>query len=138
MIIRQETEKDFDDIHELVKEAFQTAKVSNGEEQNFVRRLRAGQGYIPDLALVAEEGGKLIGHIMLTHTEIVQKTGVYPLLLLAPLCVSLVHRGKGLGERLIEDACARAAAFGARAVILVGDPAFYGRFGFERAALHGI
>ena len=51
-----------------MKLAFETAHVSNGEEQDFVNQLRAEGNYIPRLALVAEEDGKLIGHIMLTRT----------------------------------------------------------------------
>lgn len=55
MRIRQEREEEFPAIYDLVKVAFQTAKVSSGDEQNFVLRLRAGGNYIPELALVAED-----------------------------------------------------------------------------------
>ena len=64
MTIRQATPEDFDAIYSLVKTAFQTAKVSDGGEQDFVLKLRKGS-YIPELELVAEEDGVLIGHIML-------------------------------------------------------------------------
>lgn len=67
MIIRRETSEEFPRIYALVKTAFQTAKVADGNEQDFVSQLRAGGGYIPELALVAEENGSLIGHIMLTR-----------------------------------------------------------------------
>ena len=69
MTIRQATPKDFDAIYSLVKTAFQTAKVSDGGEQDFVLKLRKGS-YIPELELVAEEDGVLIGHIMLTGASI--------------------------------------------------------------------
>ena len=49
------------DIYELVKTAFATAKVSEGDEQDFVEPLRRGGGYIPDLALVMEDRGRLSG-----------------------------------------------------------------------------
>ncbi|HWR07601.1 hypothetical protein [Sporomusa sp.] len=55
MIIRKETEKDFSQIYDLVKAAFQTAKVSDGKEQDFVNQLRSSSNYIPELALIAEE-----------------------------------------------------------------------------------
>jgi len=70
LIIRQEKPSDFQNIYDLVKVAFQTAKVANGNEQDHVNKLRASGGYIPDLALVAEEDSKLVGHIMLTKTYI--------------------------------------------------------------------
>ena len=63
MTIRQAKPEDFDAIYSLVKTAFQTAKVSDGDEQDFVLKLRKGH-YIPELELVAEEDGVLIGHIM--------------------------------------------------------------------------
>ena len=84
MTIRQATPKDFDAIYSLVKTAFQTAKVSDGGEQDFVLKLRKGS-YIPELELVAEEDGVLIGHIMLTGASIRENGGCFGTLLLAPL-----------------------------------------------------
>ena len=55
MIIRQETKEDFKEIYKLVKNAFETARVSNGKEQDYVNELRASSKYIPELALVVEE-----------------------------------------------------------------------------------
>ena len=68
--IRPETPADFAEIHALVKTAFEPAKVSNGDEQNFVDRLRAGPTYSAELALVAVEDGEIVGHVMLTTTAI--------------------------------------------------------------------
>jgi predicted N-acetyltransferase YhbS len=122
----------------LVQTAFQTANVSNGDEQNFVNRLRASDNYLPELALVAEAEGQLLGHIMLTRTFLTTPKGQFPLLLLGPVAVVLEHRKQGIGTALIEAACQRARAFGHQAVILVGDPDFYHRFGFQPAAAFGI
>lgn len=138
MLLRQEQEADFPAIYDLVKTAFQTAKVSNGDEQNFVARLRAGGNYIPELALVAEAEGMLIGHIMLTRTSFATASGPQPLLLLGPLAVVLERRGLGLGGRLVQAALNRAQARGHKAVILVGDPAYYSRLGFKPAISFGI
>ena len=69
MIIRQEINLN-SKIFIIDKIAFETARVSNGNEQDFVNRLRASGSYIPELALVAEENGKLVGHIMLTKTYV--------------------------------------------------------------------
>lgn len=138
MQIREEQEADFPAIYDLVQTAFQTARVSNGDEQNFVNRLRMSDNYLPELALVAEADGHLIGHIMLTRTFLTSATGQVPLLLLAPVAVELAHRNRGIGARLIEAACRRAREDGYQAVILVGDPAYYQRFGFKTAAAFGI
>jgi putative acetyltransferase len=138
MVIRKETESDFDRIYDVVKTAFQTAKVSDGKEQDFVTQLRSAGGYIPELALVAEEGDALLGHIMLTRTHIVDGPDRHEILLLAPLAVALDHRSRGLGAQLIGESCRRAKAMGFSAVILVGDPGYYGRFGFRTSADFGI
>jgi len=138
MLIRRETENDFDSIYDLVKTAFQTAQVSDGKEQDFVLKLRAGRNYMPELALVAEEDGKLVGHIMLTKIDIVngeRRTGV---LLLAPVAVSLEYRGKGVGSKLIVESCRLAERMGFSAVVLVGNPAYYNRFGFKTSSDFGI
>lgn len=103
MIIRKETEKDFDRIYDLVKVAFQTAKVSNGKEQDFATELRNSGNYIPELALVAEEDGKLIGHIMLTKMYITTGDGKFEALLIAPISVLLEYRNKGVGSELINE-----------------------------------
>ena len=138
MLLRQEQEAEFPAIYDLVKTAFETARVSNGDEQNFVERLRAGGNYIPELALVAEEEGKLIGHIMLTRTFVETAAGRQPLLLLGPLAVVLERRSQGLGGRLVQEALRLAQARGHTAVVLVGDPAYYSRFGSSRPVILGL
>lgn len=138
MIIRRETQDDFDPIYELVKGAFETAKVSNGKEQDYVNYLRNSGNYIPELALVAEEEGKLIGHIMLTRMDIVGEEGRHESLLLAPISVELAHRNKGVGSALIRESFKRAREMNFTSVLLVGDPAYYQRFGFRRSIEFGI
>ena len=120
MTIRQATPKDFDAIYSLVKTAFQTAKVSDGGEQDFVLKLRKGS-YIPELELVAE-------------ASIRENGGCFGTLLLAPLSVALEWRAKGIGTALIREALAKAAALGHSSAVLIGDPGYYGRFGFHSAA----
>lgn len=138
MVLRQEEKADFPAIYDLVKTAFQTAQVANGDEQNFVVRLRTGGNYLPELALVAEADGQLIGHIMLTRTAFETASGPRAILLLAPLAVALEHRRQGLGAQLVQEGLHRAKALGHTAVILVGDPAYYNRFGFKPASQFGI
>lgn len=130
MTIRQATPEDFDVIYSLVQTAFQTAKVSDGDEQDFVLKLRKGR-YIPELELVAEENGVLIGHIMLTGASIRENGGGFDTLILAPLSVALEWRAKGVGAALIREALAKATSLGHSSAVLIGDPAYYGRFGFH-------
>lgn len=145
MIIRQETEMDFPQIYDFVKTAFETAYVSDGTEQDFIGKLRSGGNYIPNLALVMEDenaGNKLVGHIMLTKIAIHGVTSLpknmFEILLLAPIAIDIDYRNKGVGSDLVRESLKRAKAEGYAAVILVGDPKFYERFGFVSASKFNI
>jgi len=138
MVIRREKSEKFPQIYDLVKVAFQTAKISDGKEQDFVNQLRSGGNYIPELALVAEEDGKLIGHIMLTKAHIVNGADKFEVLYLAPISVVFGYRNKGIGSNLIKESFKLAKEMGYTSVLLVGDPAYYHRFGFKSAVTFGI
>lgn len=139
MIIRKERREEFALIYELVKVAFQTAKVSNGKEQDLVNKLRSSGNYIPELALVAEVNGQLVGHIMLTKTYIIANNGAkFETLILGPISVSLEYRNRGIGSALINESFKIAKEKGYKSIFLVGDPAYYNRFGFKASVDFGI
>jgi putative acetyltransferase len=138
LTIREEKENDYPIIYRLIKAAFETANVKDGDEQDFAERLRRESGYIPELALVAEQNGELIGHIMLTKTYVDMSEGRFEGLLLAPVSVLLEHRNQGVGSRLIMESMNRARDRGFTAVFLAGDRNYYSRFGFVPARLFGI
>lgn len=129
--IRTEAPQDFETIYNFVKVAFETAEVSDGTEQDFVNQLRASENYIPELALVAEMNDEIIGHIMLTKFEIQGQDQVFETLLLAPLAVHLEYRKEGVGSALVHRSFELAKQMGYHSAILVGDPAYYSRFGFK-------
>lgn len=136
--IRPESAGDFTAIYRLVEAAFKTARHASGDEQDYVLRLRASAIYIPELALVAEDAGELIGHIMLTRLSIDTVEGGRPALLLSPLAVTLPRRRQGVGAALVREALACAKASGHASVFVVGDPAYYSRFGFRSSREFGI
>ncbi len=143
MFIRAEKPSEFALIHDLIKVAFQTAPIADGDEQNFAARLRASQNYIPTLALVAEENAIIIGHIMFTRVWIKSGQGdLRPAFLLAPLAVALARRSQGVGAALVRAGLERAAAMGAAAgaglVFVLGDKNYYKRFGFVSAMNHSL
>ena len=137
--IRPEIADDYDGIYSLIQTAFQTAKVKDGDEQDFAVGLRNGKNYLPELALVAEAEGKLIGHIMLTKTIVLQPSGdQYEALLLAPISVLLEYRDMGVGAALIKESFRIARSMGYSAVFLCGDPGYYNQFGFKQTTVWGI
>ncbi len=139
MNIRTVRPSDYPAVYGLVKTAFQTARVSDGAEQDFVTALRARPTYLPDLELAAEnDEGLLTGHIMLTKTAVGDGGAPLPALMLAPLSVRLENRDCGLGAALVHEGLRRARELGYTAVFLVGDPAYYGRFGFRPVTEYGL
>ncbi len=75
---------------------------------------------------------------MLTRTYVTDGDNKHEALLLGPLSVPLACRNQGIGGRLIEESRRLAREMGYGAVFLVGDPAYYGRFGFEPTVRYGI
>ncbi len=138
MIIRQAVAADYPAIYQLVQQAFKTAQVSDGTEQDFVEALRKSPGFLPELEFVAEENGELIGHVMLTKRGIETVTGEHGILLLAPLSVAFAHRNQEIGGRLMQTAFDKALTLDHTAVFLVGNPDYYKRYGFHSAADFGI
>lgn len=138
-IVRQITEADYSKVYNLIKTAFETAEHRDGNEQDFAVNLRNGENYIPELDLVAERDGKLIGHIMFTKTYVTKPDGSrYNTLMVAPLAVLLEYRSFGVGSALMKEGLRIAPSMGYQSAFLIGDPNYYQRFGYKRTHLYGI
>lgn len=138
MTIRPAQAGDYSQIYSLVQTAFATAKISDGTEQDFVLELRRRDTYRPELELAAEENRQLIGHILLTPLPVPGAPEGLRGLMVAPLCVRLEDRSRGLGGQLLHEGGRRAAELGYNALFLVGDPDYYGRYGFQNAVSLGF
>ena len=90
-------------------------------------RLREGRLPAPGLALTAEHQGEIVGTVRLWPVE----ANGRPALLLGPLAVKSDLQGAGIGKALMREAIWRAACRGHGAILLVGDAAYYERFGFS-------
>lgn len=138
MLIRAMDLAEAGDVDDLVRTAFLTAVVSDGSEQDLIRRLRASSGYLPDLELVACEDDRIIGHVLATRITVDADAGPLDALEIAPLCVALEHRRRGVGASLVEAVLERGREAGFPAMFLVGDHRYYGRFGFRPVAELGL
>lgn len=98
-------------------------------------RLRRGQRPAAGLALVARDGREVVGTLRLWPVEAGAER---PVLLLGPLAVDPDRQGAGIGGALMHEALRRAGDDGHAAVLLVGDPAYYGRFGFSADKTGGL
>lgn len=134
IIIREEQPQDYRAIYDLIKAAFATAEHSDGSEQELVTRLRAGDKYIPELALVATIGEQIVGYIMFTEIAIGSSRSVAP----APLAVHPDYQKSGIGSMLIQQGHLIAAKLGYEFSVLVGSEHYYPRFGYLPASSFGI
>jgi predicted N-acetyltransferase YhbS len=130
--VRQEQAGDEDAIRAVHLSAFET-----GEEAHLVKALRDSDAFIPELSLVAVDGGDIVGHVLLTRVDLEGDQGG-PALALAPIGVREQRQGEGIGWMLTWAAIERAQQLGESLVVLVGHSAYYPRFGFVQAAALGI
>ncbi len=137
-IIRQESQTDYAAVFSLVEQAFKELKISNHDEQFLVERLRKSKSFVPELSLVAEVNGQIVGHILLTRAKIKSTDQVFMTLGLAPVAVLPEFQNKRIGSRLIEEAHRIARELGFTSVVLVGHADYYPRFGYKKASDFGI
>lgn len=134
IIIRDETEADVAAITEVTIAAFKTLKISNHTEQFIIEALRAARAL--SLSLVAEAGGRVVGHIAFSPVTISDgSTDWYGL---GPVSVLPEYQGKGIGSALIREGLARLKALKAQGCCLVGHPEYYPRFGFRNIPGLGV
>ena len=134
MIIRPERAGDQPVIAEVVRAAF----VRHPDAvASFVERIRASEQFIPELALVAEDSSGVIAHVMLSWVG-VEGGSRSRILNLTPMSVRPDRQRIGVGTRLIQEVLSRAEEAGEPAVVVEGIPAYYPRFGFERASSLGF
>jgi len=125
--IRRERPGDEATIHTLTEAAFRDMPFSDGDEHHLVDRLRADGDLT--LSLVAVDTGRIAGHIAFSPVTI--SDGSERWFGLGPVSVWPELQGQGIGSMLVRQGIAEMEAGGARGIVLLGSPAYYGRFGFE-------
>lgn len=134
MKINQETNKDYDTVYRLIKEAFATAEHADGTEQDLVVALRQSDAFIPELSLVAKIGNEIVGHIMFTKAIVGEDT----VLVLAPLSVSPKYQKQGIGTALISEGHRIAKEMGYEYSLVLGSENYYPRIGYKPASTFGV
>ena len=136
--IRQEKPEDYNTVAMLIEDAFRTERFSDHQEQFLVDRLRKSPTFIPELSMVAEHDGDVIGHILLTRININNDENSFKSLALAPVSVTPAHQKKGIGATLINAAHQKAKELGFNSIVLLGHETYYPRFGYELTSKYGI
>ncbi|TWG97465.1 putative acetyltransferase [Mesorhizobium sp. J18] len=128
VIIRPEEPGDEAAIARVVEAAF-----GNPGEALLIEALRADGDVV--LSLVAERDGEIRGHILFSRLFVVKDENRIPAVALAPLAVDPDHQDEGIGTALIDEAHLRLQQKGEDLSVVLGDPDYYGKFGYthERA-----
>lgn len=127
LTIRPESQSDIPSILALTEAAFLNAPHTAHTEQFIVDALRKAGAL--SLSLVAEADGVIVGHVAISPVEI--SDGATDWYGLGPISVSPECQRQGIGSRLMVEVLQRLKEMGAAGCVLVGDPAFYARFGFK-------
>lgn len=127
MTIRNEQPQDIEAISRLTEAAFRNEEYSSHTEHFIVNALRrTGQ---LSISLVAAENDEILGHVAISPVSI--SSGVTGWYGLGPISVRPDRQGKGIGSALMRAALQQLRQQGAAGCVVLGDPAYYGRFGFK-------
>lgn len=134
MILRREVPDDHAAIFAVHTAAFAVPDGGDVPEAKLVDSLRDDGAVIPALSLVALIDDEVVGHVVCSRASIDGRPSVG----LGPLGVLLAHQRRGVGQALMHGVLAAADALEEQAVVLLGEPDYYRRFGFLLAAPLGI
>lgn len=137
--LRQETPADHRAAENLTREAFWNLFVPGCVEHYLLHIMRDSGAFIGELDTVAEMDGQIVGNIVYTEAKILGDDGEwFPVISFGPIAVLPEFQGKGIGGKLIKHTIGRAKEMGYRAILIYGDPDYYGRFGFVQAEQFGV
>lgn len=136
-IIRAEQPGDIEAIAQITELAFRTLPISQHTEQFIIRELRRSGALT--ISMVAELDRKVVGHIAFSPATL--SDGSHGWYMLGPISVIPDLHRKGIGSALMHAGLDKLKALKAQGCALVGDPAYYKRFGFRsdpRCTMHGV
>jgi putative acetyltransferase len=134
VVTRAEEPGDHRAVGELHRLAFE------GDERipALVDALRVAPAPLAPISLVAEVGGRVVGHVLLSAARLDAPRRIVDVLTLSPLGVLPDRQRRGIGSGLLREALAAAEGRGVPLVFLEGSPRWYGARGFERASAAGF
>jgi putative acetyltransferase len=131
--IRPEKPEDYETVRAVNLAAFDTSV-----EADLVDAMREAPEYVPELSLVAELNGQIVGHALFSEVTVEQKSGDLRALSLGPIAVMPDHQRKTIGSQLMEAGHKRGRERGYPFVVLIGHPWYYPRFGYVQARQYGM
>ena len=138
-IIRQERKEEQRAVEHLVRESFWNVYRPGCLEHYVLNQLRDDPAFVPELDLVMEKDGQLIGQNMFMRAVIKTDDGrVIPIMTMGPICIAPAFKRQGYGKKLLDTSLEKAAQLGCGALCFEGNIDFYGKSGFSFARTYGI
>ena len=138
-IIRLERKEEHREVENLVRESFWNVYRPGCLEHYVLHRLRNDPVFVPELDLVIEKDGRLIGQNMFMRANITADDGrVIPIMTMGPICIRNDLKRRGYGKILLDHSLEKAVALGCGALCFEGNINFYGKSGFTFASNFGI
>ena len=139
IVIRRETEADHFTVENLIRESFWNVYRPGCLEHFVIHRLREDPAFVPELDLVMEKDGQIIGQNMFMRAIIRADDGrQIPIMTMGPICIANELKRQGYGKILLDYSLEQAAAMGCGALCFEGNILFYGQSGFAYARNFGI
>ena len=137
--LRQEKPTDYQETEFVTREAFWNQFAPGCCEHYLLHVMRENPAFVPELDVVAECGGRIVGNVAYARGVIKGDNGTeYEVLTLGPLAVLPEYQQMGIGSQLMEYTRNLARDMGFRAIVLCGDPDYYSGKGFVPAETFGI
>lgn len=137
-IIRSERKEDYREVENLTREAFWNVYRPGCTEHYVLHCYRDRKEFVPELDLVMEKDGRIIGHVMYSRAEIKTSGGVLPIMTFGPISILPECQRQGYGKALLDASMERAKASGCGALAICGNIHFYGKSGFVLGKQTGI
>lgn len=137
--IRNEKETDYERVEEITRKSFWNLYVPGCNEHYLVHIMRSHKDYLPELDLVIEVDGQVIGNIMYTKAKLVDVSGKEKeILTFGPLCIMPEYQRMGYGKMLMAHSFDRAIALDYDTIVIFGNPGNYVSSGFKSCKKHNI
>lgn len=139
IIIRNETEADYERVEDITRRAFYNLYIPGCNEHYLVHVMRSHEDFLPELDFVIELNNQIIGNIMYTKAKLVDESGEEKrILTFGPVCILPEYQRMGYGKKLIEHSFVQAAALGYDVIVIFGNPGNYVSSGFRSCKKHNI
>lgn len=139
IIIRKEQPEDYLRVETIIRKAFWNLYVPGCYEHYLAHILRSHEDFIPELDLVIEKDGLVIGSVMYTKNRLIDENGAEKqILTFGPICIAPEYQRMGYGKELMEVSFQKAVQMGYEAVVIFGSPANYVSSGFKSCKKYNV